>query len=140
MRYYNQARSIGQAVKTPPSHGGNRGSIPLSTAFKACNNVTGFLFCSPTWITRTSVMSFVFRNSERRRRFLRHALSGSHFSLSYSSGATASSHSLDAPSAGTSTARCWNQLSFAAPCQCFTSGGMFTTSPACSSCAGFPHS
>jgi hypothetical protein len=23
-------RLIGQAVKTPPSHGGNRGSIPLS--------------------------------------------------------------------------------------------------------------
>ena len=31
MRYYNQARLIGQAVKTPPSHGGNRGSIPLRT-------------------------------------------------------------------------------------------------------------
>ena len=27
--YYNQARFVGQAVKTPPSHGGNRGSIPL---------------------------------------------------------------------------------------------------------------
>ena len=25
-------RLIGQAVKTPPSHGGNRGSIPLSAA------------------------------------------------------------------------------------------------------------
>ncbi len=24
-------RSVGQAVKTPPSHGGNRGSIPLQT-------------------------------------------------------------------------------------------------------------
>ena len=24
---------IGQAVKTPPSHGGNRGSIPLSAVF-----------------------------------------------------------------------------------------------------------
>ncbi len=31
--YYHLARSIGQAVKTPPSHGGNRGSIPLSTAY-----------------------------------------------------------------------------------------------------------
>ena len=29
--------SIGQAVKTPPSHGGNRGSIPLSTAEKLLN-------------------------------------------------------------------------------------------------------
>lgn len=63
-----------------------------------------------------------------------------YFNLAYSSGSTGSNHSLDAPSAGTSTARCWNQLSFAAPCQCFTSGGIFTTSPACSSCAGFPHS
>ena len=26
-------RSIGQVVKTPPSHGGNRGSTPLSTVF-----------------------------------------------------------------------------------------------------------
>ena len=29
-----QPRSVGQAVKTPPSHGGNRGSIPLRTAQK----------------------------------------------------------------------------------------------------------
>ena len=29
--YYNK-RSIGQAVKTSPSHGENKGSIPLSTA------------------------------------------------------------------------------------------------------------
>ena len=27
-------RFLGQAVKTPPSHGGNRGSIPLGTAMK----------------------------------------------------------------------------------------------------------
>ena len=30
--YYNQARFVGQAVKTPPSHGGNTGSIPVRTA------------------------------------------------------------------------------------------------------------
>ena len=30
-------RSIGQAVKTPPSHGGNRGSIPLSTVQLSLN-------------------------------------------------------------------------------------------------------
>ena len=29
---YHRQRLIGQGVKTPPSHGGNRGSIPLSTA------------------------------------------------------------------------------------------------------------
>ncbi len=28
---YIQVRFVGQAVKTPPSHGGNRGSIPLRT-------------------------------------------------------------------------------------------------------------
>jgi hypothetical protein len=45
--YYIQARSIGQAVKTPPSHGGNRGSIPLSTAETSGLGVRrglGFLF------------------------------------------------------------------------------------------------
>lgn len=35
-------------------------------------------------------------------------------------------------------ARCWKALSGAAPCQCLTSGGMFTTSPGCSSRAGLP--
>ena len=29
--YYN-TRFVGQAVKTPPSHGGNTGSIPVRTA------------------------------------------------------------------------------------------------------------
>ena len=32
--YYNQARFVGQAVKTPPSHGGNTGSIPVRTALR----------------------------------------------------------------------------------------------------------
>lgn len=49
--------------------------------------------------------------------------------LLYSSSFTGSSHSFELPSAGTSTAKWENQLSGAAPCQCFTSGGMFTTSP-----------
>ena len=47
---------------------------------------------------------------------------------------------LEVSSPGTSTARCENQLSGAAPCQCLTSGGMFTTSPGTSSCAGLPAS
>ena len=34
--------SVGQAVKTPPSHGGNRGSIPLSAA-KTLVNTRVFL-------------------------------------------------------------------------------------------------
>jgi hypothetical protein len=45
--YTFQAWSIGQAVKTPPSHGGNRGSIPLSTAETSGLGVRrglGFLF------------------------------------------------------------------------------------------------
>ena len=45
----------------------------------------------------------------------------------YSSSETGSHHSLAVPSPGTSTARWANQLSGAAPCQCFTSGGITTT-------------
>ena len=30
--YYMGVRFVGQAVKTPPSHGGNTGSIPVRTA------------------------------------------------------------------------------------------------------------
>ena len=58
----------------------------------------------------------------------------------YSSFVTGSHHSVLAPSAGTAMAMCWNQLSEAAPCQCFTSAGMFTTSPGLSARAGSPHS
>ena len=36
---------------------------------------------------------------------------------------------LEVSSPGTSTAICENQLSFLAPCQCFTSGGMVMTVP-----------
>ena len=32
--YNNEAWFVGQAVKTPPSHGGNRGSIPLRTVLE----------------------------------------------------------------------------------------------------------
>lgn len=63
-----------------------------------------------------------------------------YYNLSYSSSVTGSSHSFDDPSAGTSTARCANQLSLAAPCQCLTSGGIFTTSPGLSICASLPNS
>ena len=61
-------------------------------------------------------------------------------SLPYSASETASSHSLEQFSPGTSSARWENQLSAAAPCQCFTSGGMLTTSPGRSAWAFFPHS
>lgn len=60
--------------------------------------------------------------------------------LRYASSSTGSSHSLEASSPGTSNARWENQLSGAAPCQCFTPGAMLTTSPGHSSCAGFSHS
>ena len=53
---------------------------------------------------------------------------------------TGSSHSFSVCSPGTSTARCENQLSFAAPCQCLTPAGIVTASPGRSACAGFPHS
>ena len=63
-----------------------------------------------------------------------------YFSLPYSSSETGSSHSFEQFSPGTVNARCANQLSGAAPCQCFTPVGMFTTSPGSISCAGWPHS
>ena len=46
----------------------------------------------------------------------------------------------DVFSPGISKARCANQLSAAAPCQCFTLAGMCMMSPGCSSTAGFPSS
>ena len=51
-----------------------------------------------------------------------------YFNFPYSSSDTGSHHSFDISSPGTSTARWLNQLSGAAPCQCFTSGGMLTLS------------
>ena len=63
-----------------------------------------------------------------------------YFSFPYSSSDTGSSHSLEVSSPGTSTARWANQESGAAPCQCLTPAGIFTTSPGCSSCASLPHS
>lgn len=65
----------------------------------------------------------------------------SHFSNRlYSSSVTGSSHSLEEFSPGTSKARCANQLSAAAPCQCFTLAGMWTTSPGSICTAGLPSS
>lgn len=60
--------------------------------------------------------------------------------LLYSSSATGSSHSLEAFSPGISKARWANQLSAAAPCQCFTLAGIWITVPGNISCAGFPSS
>lgn len=73
--------------------------------------------------------------------FLTHILiSISYFSLLYSSSETGSHHSFDVSSPGTSTARCWNQLSGAAPCQCFTLAGTLIQSPGFISMASLPHS
>ena len=52
-----------------------------------------------------------------------------YFSFSYCSSSTGSSQSALPSLPGTSMARCWNQLSAAAPCQCLTPSGIFTTSP-----------
>ena len=41
--YYN-TRFVGQAVKTPPSHGGNTGSIPVRTAEVLTRLGKNFLF------------------------------------------------------------------------------------------------
>ena len=58
----------------------------------------------------------------------------------YSSSETGSSHSLLASTPGTSTARCANHESAAAPCQCLTPAGMLTTVPGTISTASLPHS
>ena len=39
-------RLVGQAVKTPPSHGGNRGSIPLRTTLRKNDGSCSFLVFS----------------------------------------------------------------------------------------------
>mgnify|MGYP002535644695 CR=1 FL=1 len=63
-----------------------------------------------------------------------------YFSLPYSSSETGSHHSLESSKPGTSTARWLNQLSGAAPCQCFTSAGILMQSPGFISTASFPSS
>ena len=60
--------------------------------------------------------------------------------LSYSASVTGSSHSLEAFSPGISKARWANQLSAAAPCQCFTLAGMWMTSPGSICTASLPSS
>lgn len=63
-----------------------------------------------------------------------------YFSTPYCVSSTGSSHSFDPFSPGTSMARCENQLSGAAPCQCFTPTGILMQSPGFISTAGLPHS
>ena len=59
--YYN-TRFVGQAVKTPPSHGGNTGSIPVRTAELSIQCLYRFLRnCCRHWI-------FVFLYGHRRNR------------------------------------------------------------------------
>ena len=53
----------------------------------------------------------------------------SYFRVPYTASSTASSHSLEPSTPGTSIARCENHESGAAPCQCFTPTGILTTSP-----------
>ena len=66
--------------------------------------------------------------------------SACYFNLLYSSSVTDSHHSFEVSSPGTSTARWLNQLSGAAPCQCFTSAGMLMQSPGFISTASLPSS
>lgn len=61
-------------------------------------------------------------------------------SFPYCPSSTASSHSLEQSSPGASKATWENQLSLAAPCQCFTPAGMTTTSPGFRARASLPHS
>ena len=63
-----------------------------------------------------------------------------YFRLPYCFSSTGSSHSFEPFSPGTSIAKCENQLSGAAPCQCFTPVGIFIQSPGFISTASLPHS
>lgn len=64
-----------------------------------------------------------------------------HFpNASYSASQTGSHHSVAQPSPGSSKAMWLNQLSAAAPCQCFTPAGMVTTLPGASGWARLPSS
>ena len=70
-----------------------------------------------------------------------YSIGGYVYSLSYTSLVTASSHSLLAPSCTSLWyVKCWNQLSLAAPCQCFTSAGMAMTVPGVITSGSLPHS
>ena len=70
---------------------------------------------------------------------LRTASCGALMRAAQAAGSTGSSHSVRVSVPGTSTARWLIQLSRAAPCQCLTPAGMFTTSPGASGRAGSPH-
>ena len=59
-----QIRPVGQAVKTPPSHGGNRGSIPLPAILKTSDLFRGFL------LFRRNALAFFPWNCS----FLRHGI------------------------------------------------------------------
>ena len=56
---------IGQAVKTPPSHGGNRGSIPLSAVLLNSINLTEIL--------ENYFKNFFYNSSARARNVRYHA-------------------------------------------------------------------
>ena len=55
---------IGQGVKTPPSHGGNRGSIPLLAVKKKALEEILVLFCS--YIGKFSVRTSYMRTNAPR--------------------------------------------------------------------------
>ena len=58
--YYN-TRFVGQAVKTPPSHGGNTGSIPVRTAELSIQCLYRFLRnCCRHWIFVFLIQMFVY--------------------------------------------------------------------------------
>ena len=54
---------VGQAVKTPPSHGGIRGSIPLSAAKKKSSRIIGSFFVAMNY---KAIKNFTINRIERR--------------------------------------------------------------------------
>ena len=65
---------------------------------------------------------------------------GKFYTVPYCISSTASGHSFEQFSPGTSIAICENQLSGAAPCQCLTLTGMLMQSPGFIVIGSFPHS
>ncbi len=139
------------AKKMPREIGGKTskpGTAWVPTSLIACSREKGIgkgaSEHGPDERAKDGCASFIKRQERCRRMGRREYLCGplrtGQGSGSYSAAETGSSHSLEASSPGTSTARWENQLSLAAPCQCLTPAGMMTTSPAWSSRAGLPHS
>ncbi len=65
LRYSMYTRPVGQGVKTPPSHGGIKGSIPLSAMYTAVLRNCGFLCDKPAGRSRACTCFYLPANRHR---------------------------------------------------------------------------